>query len=140
RVLRPGTDDLTGFETPARGAPGRATLVVQPASLDEVREVVRRTAAAGVRLLPQGANTGLVVASVPPIDEPCAVLSLDRLAGPPEIDPVGATAVVAAGTRLSTLNAAAAEHGLHLPVDLAADPSLGGMVATNTGGSRVLRY
>ena len=42
----------------------------------------RRTRA-GVRLLPQGANTGLVGASVPPADDPCAVLSLDRLAGRP---------------------------------------------------------
>jgi len=140
RLLVPGADDLSRFEVPARGAPGRAVLVVQPASLDEMREVVRRAVAAGVRLLPQGANTGLVGASVPPADDPGVVLSLDRLATPPDVDPVGATAVVAAGTRLSVLNAAAAEHGLHLPVDLAADPSLGGMVATNTGGSRVLRY
>lgn len=139
-LIDPADDDVARFETPARGAPGRASLVVQPGTLDQLREVVRRAVAAGVRLLPQGANTGLVGGSVPPPDEPCVVLSLDRLDGPPAIDPVGATATVWAGTRLSALNAAAAPHGLHLPVDLAADPSLGGMVATNTGGSRVLRY
>jgi FAD/FMN-containing dehydrogenase len=47
---------------------------------------------------------------------------------------------VDAGTRLSTLNQAAAEHGLFFPIDLGADPSIGGMVATNTGGARFLRY
>ncbi len=50
---------------------------------------------------------------------------------PPSVD---------AGTRLSALNAAAAAHGLDLPIDLGADPAIGGMIATNTGGSRVLRY
>ena len=56
------------------------------------------------------------------------------------LDADDATAVVDAGTRLSELNAAAAAHGLELPIDLAADPAIGGMIATNTGGARVLRY
>jgi FAD/FMN-containing dehydrogenase len=59
---------------------------------------------------------------------------------PIDVDADDAIAVVAAGTRLSELNAAAAAHGLQLPIDLAADPAIGGMVATNTGGTRVLRY
>ena len=105
-----------------------------------MREVVRRAVVDGIRLIPQGANTGLVGASVPPADDPAVVLSLERLAGVPVIDVANATAVVEAGTRLSALNAAAAPHGLHLPVDLGADPAIGGMIGTNTGGSRVLRY
>jgi len=140
RVLVPGVDDVTRFEVPARGAVGQASLVVQPTSVDEVREVVRRAYHNDIRLLPQGANTGLVGASVPPADDPVVVLSLDRLTEPPMIDAVGATAMVSAGTRLSTLNEAAARHGLQLPVDLAADPALGGMIGTNTGGNRMLRY
>lgn len=140
RVLVPGVDDTARFEEPARGRPGRALLVVQPGSVDQLRELVRRAIAGRLRLVPQGANTGLVGASVPPADRPAVVVSLDRLAAAPRIDPVAATAVVDAGTRLSALNAAAAPFGLQLPVDLAADPSLGGMVSTNTGGSRVLRY
>jgi FAD/FMN-containing dehydrogenase len=45
-----------------------------------------------------------------------------------------------AGVALSTLNNAAAEHGLTFPIDLGADPSVGGMVAANTGGARFLRH
>jgi len=139
RVLTPD-DDLARFEQPARGAAGRVALVVQPASVDEVREVVRLAVGEGVRLIPQGANTGLVGASVPPADEAAVVLSTDLLAGPIRVDPVAASAVIGAGTRLSALNGAAAEHGLHLAVDLSADPAIGGMIATNTGGTRVLRH
>jgi FAD/FMN-containing dehydrogenase len=68
------------------------------------------------------------------------VLSLERLRGDIVIDPVDRTAVVPAGTPLSVLNDALAAHGLMFPIDLGADPSLGGMVATNTGGSRMVRY
>ena len=119
---------------------GRAALVVAPADIDEVRAVVRVASAEGVRLLAQGANSGLVGASVPPADPPTVVLSTERLRSAPVIDIDGTTATVAAGTRLSELNEAAAIHGLHLPIDLGADPAIGGMIATNTGGSRVLRY
>jgi len=77
---------------------------------------------------------------VPPADDPIVVLSCDHLAAPQDIDPVGRTALVGAGTRLSTLNEAAATYGLQLPVDLAADPAIAGMIATNTGGNRMLRY
>src|SRR5262245_17915500 len=112
RVLEPGRDDLARFELPARGTRGSAALVVQPATVDEVRDVVRRAHAAGVRLIPQGANTGLVGASVPLQDEPCVVLSLDLLSAPTAIDRAGRPALVHAGTRLSQLNEAAAGHGL----------------------------
>jgi FAD/FMN-containing dehydrogenase len=141
RVLVPGRDDITRFEEPTRGATGRASLVVQPATVDEVREVARRAVAAGVRLLPQGANTGLVGASVPPADDPCVVLSLDLLSSSqPDVDVANASALVSAGTRLTALNDAVARHGLQLPIDLAADPAIGGMIATNTGGNRMVRY
>ena len=141
RVLRPGRDDLVRFEVPTRGATGRASLVVQPATVDEVREVVRRAFAAEVRLLPQGANTGLVGASVPPADDPCVVLSLELLkSSQPDVDVTNASVLVSAGTRLTVLNEALARRDLQLPIDLAADPAIGGMIATNTGGNRMVRY
>lgn len=68
------------------------------------------------------------------------LVNLDRLAGIESIDPLDRSAVVLAGTRLSKVNGAAHAHGLHFPIVLGADPSIGGMVATNTGGSRMLRY
>ena len=77
--LVPGIDDVARFEDPARGARGRAALVVAPANVEEVRNVVRRCVANGVRLLPQGANTGLVGASVAPPEIPTVVLTSERL-------------------------------------------------------------
>ena len=139
-VFVPGVDDVARFEQPARGEQGHPALVVAPASVDEVRAVIRTAAGEGVRLLPQGANTGLVGASVPPADPPTVVLSTERLRSAVSINVGDATATVCAGTRLSELNEAAAAHGLQLPIDLGADPAIGGMIATNTGGSRVLRY
>jgi FAD/FMN-containing dehydrogenase len=134
------TTNLGAYEQPWRGEPGKARAVVRPSSLDAVRDVVRWAVRERVRLLPQGANTGLVGASTPDGAGDAIVLSTERLSTPLTLDTVERTAVVGSGVRLSTLNAAAAEHGLHLPIDLAADPTLGGMIATNTGGTRVLRY
>jgi FAD/FMN-containing dehydrogenase len=68
------------------------------------------------------------------------VLSLERLNRPPVIDTANRTVTADAGVLLSEINAAAAEHGLFFPIDLGADPSVGGMVAANTGGARLLRY
>ena len=47
---------------------------------------------------------------------------------------------VGAGVRLSELNAKLEQHGLFFPIDLGADPMVGGMISTNTGGSRFMRY
>jgi FAD/FMN-containing dehydrogenase len=138
-VLADGPDR---YRTPARGRPGGPAPVLRPTDTGEVRTCVAWARHHRVRLLPQGANSGLVGASTPPPDPEgsLVVLSTDRLRRPPTIDPVDRTAVVDAGVRLSELNDAAAPHGLRLSVDLGADPSIGGMVATNTGGSRMLRY
>jgi FAD/FMN-containing dehydrogenase len=58
----------------------------------------------------------------------------------PRIDASDRTVAVAAGVRLSTLNAALEPHDLILPIDVSSDPMIGGMVATNTGGARFMRY
>ena len=142
-VLRP-EDGLSAYEHPARGADGVASAVVRPRHVDDVRVVLAWAREHRVHLLAQGANTGLVGASVPPLratgPASIVVLSTERMIDGLTISPDDRTAVAPAGLRLSHLNAAAAEHGLWFPIDLAADPSLGGMVATNTGGARMLRY
>ncbi len=132
--------DMLGHVTPWRGEIGDAAAVARPADTEQVRTVIRWARAHHVRLIPQGANTGLVGASTPPARSDSVVLSLSRLRRPPTIDPADRTAVVDAGVLLSELNAAAEPHGLSLPIDLGSDPSLGGMVATNTGGARMLRH
>lgn len=136
--------DLARYTTPFRGPAGRTPAVVRPTTVEQVREVVAWARRHRIRLLPQGANSGLVGASTPPpvvLDGSApVVVSLERLDDPPVIDPVDRTATVTAGTRLSRLSEAAARHGLFLPIDLGADPSIGGMVATNTGGARMVRH
>jgi FAD/FMN-containing dehydrogenase len=139
-AVRTDPTEVEPHVVPWRGVRGDAAGVVLPADTDQVRQVVDWARRHGVRLVPQGANTGLVGASTPPPGSEAVVLSLGRLRSTPVIDPVDRTAVVDAGVRLSELNQAAAAHGLCLPIDLSADPTLGGMVATNTGGARMLRH
>ncbi len=139
-AVRTDPEEVAGHVVPWRGAPGDAAAVVRPADTEQVRTVVAWARRHLVRLVPQGANTGLVGASTPPRGSDAVVLSLTRLRGVPRIDPVDRTATVGAGVHLSELNEAARPHGLCLPIDLGADPTLGGMVATNTGGARMLRH
>jgi len=132
--------DRAAYETPARYAGGVAAAAVRPATTQQVSAVVAYCVRQGLKFTPQGANTGLAEGSTPDASGDHLVLSLDRLTTPLEVDAADRTATVGAGVRLSTLNAALEPHGLFLPIDLGADPSLGGMAATNTGGARFLRY
>ena len=145
-VLRAGRDVLDRYLEPARGRGGPAAAVLRPATTAQVCTVVRRAVLDGFRLLPQGANTGLVGASVPPTvpsgsdPRPIVVLSTERLVDPIEVFADDRVAIVPAGVRLSTLNDRLAPLGLSLPIDLGADPCLGAMVATDTGGARMLAH
>lgn len=130
--------DLARYNADGRTGGGRARCVVRPGSVAELSALVRHAAATGLRLVPQGGRSGLVGAGLGDGDD--VVVSLERLSAAPVIDPVNRTATVEAGVALSAVNAAAAAHGLTFPIDLGADPSIGGMVAANTGGARLLRH
>ena len=132
--------DRLAYETAARYGGGSAAAVVRPADVTQVSAVVRYLVKRGIPFTPQSGNTGLVLGSTPDASGRQVVLSLDRLRTPPRIDAANRTATVAAGTRLSALNAALEPHNLFLPIDVSSDPMIGGMVATNTGGARFLRY
>ena len=137
------TDDAVtqGYRTDWTGRwEGRTTAVVRPASTAEVSAVVRACSEAGVPLVPQGGNTGLVGASIPHDGE--ILLSLRRLDTIERVDPVGRTLAAGAGVTLASAQAAADHEGLVLGIDLAARESatLGGAVATNAGGLRVVRH
>lgn len=131
---------LERYEKGWRYGRGRALAVARPRSTGEVSQVLAFASRQGLRLLAQGANTGLVGASTPDETGRMLVLSLERLSQPLEVDPVDRTASVGGGVLMSQLDAALQPHGLMFPVDLGADPTVGGMVATNTGGTRLLRY
>lgn len=132
--------DMVGYETGARYDQGNAAFVARPASTAEVSEVVAYCVKNGIALVPQSGNTGLVSGSTPDGSGHQGILSLDRLTAPYELDRVNRTVKAGAGLRLSDLNAKLEKSGLFFPIDLGADPRLGGMIATNTGGSRFLRY
>ncbi|QIG80160.1 FAD-binding oxidoreductase [Stakelama tenebrarum] len=132
--------DLASYAADGRGARGTPAMVARPASTAEVAETLRIAFAHGLSVVPQGAATGLVAAGIAGDGEEQLLLSLDRLNAAPQIDAANRTAEVEAGVLLSTLNAAAEPHGLGFPIDLGADPSIGGMIAANTGGARFLRY
>jgi FAD/FMN-containing dehydrogenase len=118
---------------------GRCDAVVRPATTAEVAEVVRICAAAGVAIVPQGGNTGLVGGGVP---DGGIVLALDRLNRIRDIDIVNRTMTVEAGVILADVQAAAEAAGALFPLSLAAEGScrIGGNLATNAGGIQVLRY
>lgn len=121
---------------------GKAALVVRPASTDEVAAVVRLCGEAGVTLVPQGGNTGLCGGSIPD-DSGCqVVLSLTRMTRIRQVDPANATITVEAGVILQHLQEAAAQVGRLFPLSLGAEGSctIGGNLATNAGGTAVLRY
>jgi FAD/FMN-containing dehydrogenase len=132
--------DTAEFDRGYRYGAGQSLCVVRPRTVEEIRSLVRYCVGEGIRLLTQGANTGLVGASSPDSSGEQIVLSLDRMSGLEDLDPLDRTATVLSGTRLSVVNAAAAPYNLVFPIDLGADPSIGGMVATNTGGARLLRF
>jgi FAD/FMN-containing dehydrogenase len=132
--------DLVPYETAARYGGGKAAAVVRPADTAQVSAVLKHCVRRRLAFMPQSGNTGLVLGSTPDESGRQIVLSLDRLRTAPRIDAADRTATVAAGVRLSTLNAALAAHNLCLPIDVSSDPMIGGMVATNTGGARYLRY
>jgi len=135
-----GDADRSAWETGWRGDTGHAAFVVRPTDTDAVVAAVRCCTRAGIPLVPQSANTGLVGGSTPDASGDQAVLSLERLNRTCEIDVANRSVRVGAGMRLSALNARLEADGLFFPIDLSADPMIGGMVATNTGGARFLRY
>ncbi len=138
-IVAPDTD-LSAWEAGVRGDSGDAAFVMRPADTDAVAAAVACCVRHGIRFIPQSGNTGLVGGSTPDASGDQAVLSLERLNRVCEIDVDNRSVRVGAGMRLSELNARLEKEGLCFPVDLGADPMIGGMVATNTGGARFLRY
>ncbi len=132
--------DLSTYEIGARGDKGKAALILRPDNTEHVSKIMAYAYANDIHVVPQAGNTGLVGGSVPDESGEQIVLSLDRMNKITDIDAVNQSAKVGAGVRLSALNAAAENDGLHLPIDLGSDPCIGGMVSTNTGGSRYLKY
>jgi len=128
------------YATGARYGAGQALAVLRPADTAQVAAIVGYCAQYELPLVLQGANTGLVAASTPDASGRLLVLSLERLKKNIEVDAVNRSVAVAAGVTLQELNDALEPHGLFFPIDLGANPSIGGMIAANTGGARLIKY
>jgi FAD/FMN-containing dehydrogenase len=104
--------------------------------------VVRACAAHGVPLVPQGGNTGLVGGGVPDATGRQVVLSTRRMNRVREVDALNLSITVEAGCTLHEVQQAAAAHDLLFPLSLASEGqcTIGGNLATNAGGTQVLRY
>jgi FAD/FMN-containing dehydrogenase len=135
--------DLSAWEEDWRKRDrGKALAVVRPASTQEVAAVVKACAAAGASIVAQGGNTGLVGGSTPDASGTQVLLSLQRMNRVRSLDAANLTMTVEAGCVLQSLQEAAEKEGFLFPLSLAAEGSctIGGNLATNAGGTQVVRY
>ncbi len=114
--------------------------LVYPRSTGQVSAVLRYCNERGIAVQPQGGLTGLAGGAVPV--GPCVVLSLERMRAIKELDVEAGTITVEAGVVMEAVQKAADAAELFFPLDLGGRGScqIGGNVATNAGGNRVLRY
>jgi len=128
----------------ARRFGGPARAVVRPGSTAEVAHVLATCQAAGVPVIPQGGNTGLVAGSVPAEESDVlpVVLSTRRLNEIGDVDQLSGQLTAGAGATLADVQRAAAASGWTYGVDLAArdTATIGGTVATNAGGIHVIAH
>lgn len=119
---------------------GQALVVVRPGSTADLATVVRVCAEAGVSMVPQGGNTGLVGGAVAGADQ--VLISTDRLTAVRSLDVVNNTITVEAGVILQSIQEAADAADRLFPLSLGAEGScrIGGNLSTNAGGTGVLRY
>ena len=132
--------DLASHLVEGRGLyRGVTPAMVVPADTAEVAFILAACAEAGVPVVPQGGNTGLVGGQVP---FGALLLSLRRLNRIRDLDPVDLTVVAEAGCTLHQVQAAAADAGCLFPLSIASEGScqIGGNLSTNAGGTAVLRY
>ena len=137
------TGDLSAYEQDWRKrSRGKALAVARPRTTGEVAAIVKACAAAGVSIVTQGGNTGLVVGGIPDDSGQQLVLSLQRMNAVRHTDPANMTITAEAGCILQNLQVAAGNAGFLFPLSLAAEGSctIGGNLATNAGGTQVVRY
>lgn len=133
-ILESHGRDWTRFREPAPLA------VAFPSGIAEVQALVALAAAERLPLVPSGGRTGLSGGAVAAEGE--LVVSFDRMRRIIAFDPIDRTVTVEAGVVTAAVQAFAREQGFYYPVSFASEGSsqIGGNVATNAGGIRVLRY
>ena len=121
---------------------GKALAVVRPSNTAQVAEVVKACCTASISIVPQGGNTGMVVGSTPDTSGTQIVLSLQRMNQVRNIDASNMTMTAEAGCILQQVQTVSQQAGFLFPLRMASEGSctLGGNLATNAGGTQVLRY
>ena len=121
---------------------GRALGMASPASTAEVSAIVKLCARHRVPIVPQGGNSGMSGGATPDASGKSVLLSLRRMDAIRALDVAARQATCEAGVILQRLHEAAAEHRLRFPLTLGGKGSatIGGLVATNAGGTQVLRH
>jgi FAD/FMN-containing dehydrogenase len=143
KAVSTDTDAIAPWVTDWRGRfHGASPALLSPASRDEVAAIVALASEAGLPLVPQGGNTGMVGGATPAADGSELLLSLRRMNRIRSLSPRDNLAVAEAGVILADLHAAALDAGRRFPLTLGARGSatIGGLVSTNAGGTQVLRF
>lgn len=134
-------EDLVSYnEDWMRKYRGASQLVLKPKTVDQVSQILKHCNERRLAVVPQGGNTGLVGGSIPVFDE--IVVSLANMNSIRSFDSTSGILVSDAGVILENADKYLAENGYIFPLDLGAKGSchVGGVVATNAGGLRLLRY
>jgi len=136
--------DTAGYTEDWRGRyKGPALCVALPGNTQQVADIVRLCNAHATPVLPQGGNTSLCGGAVPDADgKPPVIVNLARMRKIRRVDAANNSMEVEAGCVLATVQQAAAAEGRLYPISLGAEGScqIGGTIATNAGGTGVLRY
>ncbi|MEL7213727.1 MAG: FAD-binding oxidoreductase [Pseudomonadota bacterium] len=121
---------------------GRALAIARPATTEEAAETIRLCRLTGVPITLQGGNTGLVGGSVPDKNDKGLLLQTGRLVDPQHLDAEEATLTVGAGTTLAAAEEHAARKNLRIGLRLGSEGTaqIGGLIATNAGGSHAMRF
>jgi len=144
-ALPPGTLRPAGpqhLEEPRGRVNGQAGALALPASAEQVATILAACHAARVPVIPFGGGTGLVGGQLAADLPAPLVLSLERMNRVLSVDPAGNTLTCEAGCVLAEVQAAARAAGRLFPLSLASEGSarIGGLLATNAGGTGVLRW
>jgi FAD/FMN-containing dehydrogenase len=135
--------DLEPFLTDHRGLfHGAAHAVVQPATTQQISQMLRLCHDAGICVVPQGGNTSYCGGATPDASGNSIVLAMRRMNHVRSVDATNFALVAEAGCTLACIQQAAAEADRLFPLSLGSEGScqIGGNLATNAGGTAVLRY
>ena len=118
---------------------GHTPIMLTPRSTQEVSDAVKICAQHGLKIVPQGGNTGLVGGQTPMGE---VLLSLRKMSSVRAVNPTNNSIIIEAGATLALLQQAADKAGRKFPLSLASEGSctVGGVLSTNAGGVHVLKY